>query len=463
LAIAWATLATVPRWLPDTIPLLTRPGLDPSVAAFAVAVALLSAAIISIWPVQRLVKSSPAPRGVPEGTRGHVYRVLVISQISVAVALVSAAGLLSRSLHAVRSQSTGFTIDNVLVAQIGVPSRAPSDPRRVAAAERDLLSAVGAVPGVRAAAVAYDHPLEANWSETPAISGDTTNPETREQAELRIVSPSYFEAIGIELLDGRTLNARDDLDAPGAAVINEALARQLGGHTIGRRLQTATPRFLYGNAVPGDFIIVGVVENERSHGLETPAQPAFYLSTRQFPQTGFSLLVRTSEDPLRRAADVRAAVAAFDRSITFDQPTTLRQLLAGQLAARRVTTSVIESFAGAALVLAALGLYGLLGILVASRTREIGVRLALGARPAVVARGVLRESLLNTAAGVTLGCFLALAAGRFIQSLLVGVSASDPTTLGIVIAALMAVSAAAALAPARRASRIDPIQALRAD
>jgi ABC-type antimicrobial peptide transport system permease subunit len=175
------------------------------------------------------------------------------------------------------------------------------------------------------------------------------------------------------------------------------------------------------------------------------------------------LMVRTAGDPLARASDIRAAVAALDRAITVSPPTTLSRILADQLATRRVTTSVIGTFAGAALLLAALGLYGLLAILVATRTREIGVRLALGAPPHIVARGVLRESLQNAAAGVAIGCALALLAGRLIQGLLVGVSPADPFTLGIVALTLITVSCVAAVAPALRASRVDPIAALRAE
>ena len=463
LALARLALAAIPSQLPPTVPFLTTPHVDLSAAAVAVVLAIVAALVITVWPIRKLVILAPAPRGIPERPRGTIYRVLVISQVSVAVALIAAAGLLSRSLQSVRSEDPGFDIENVLVAEMGLPTPSLLDGRRVAAAEQEMLSAVAAVPGVRAVAAAYDHPLEANWSEAPAVSGESTADESRRQAELRIVSPGYFDALGVDVLEGRTLVDEDGLGRPGATVVNEAFAQELGGRVIGRRLRSGTPQFLYGQVAPADFEIVGVVRNERFRGLEAPAQPAFYLSTRQFPQTSFALLVRTDGDPLARAADIRAAIGAADRAITFTQPTTLNRILGDQLAARRVTTSVIGSFAGAALLLAALGLYGLLAILVATRTREIGVRLALGAPPRLVARGVLRESLQNAAAGVAIGCALALLAGRLIQGLLVGVSPSDPFTLGIVGATLMAVSGVAAIAPAIRAARVDPIHALRAE
>jgi predicted permease len=458
----WA-LTAIPALLPASVPFLTTPEVDFFVFALAVGLAVVAALMMTAWPIGRLVRTAPAPRGVAEQPRGTVYRVLVVAQVALAVMLIASAGLLSQSLLSVQSVDPGVVIENVLVADVVLPLPSPTNPRRVSASESALLAAVRSVPNAVAVATAYDHPLEANWSEVPTIVGDTTTPGQRQQAELRIVSPGYFDAMGVEVLDGRTFSERDGLDSGGAAVVNEAFARQLGGRVLGRRIQTGTPRYLYGESVPQDFDIVGVVNNERFRGLEAPLQAAFYLSTRQFPQTSFTLLVRTANNPSAAAADVRGAVHAFDRAATFSRPTSLRQILNAQLAARRVTTSVLDAFALAALALAALGLYGLVSVFVARRVREIGVRVALGASPGAVARRILHEGLSCTAAGVAAGCILALAAGRFLESLLIGVSAHDPVTLIAVTATLFAVAAAAAAFPARRAARVDPIDALRAE
>jgi predicted lysophospholipase L1 biosynthesis ABC-type transport system permease subunit len=264
----------------------------------------------------------------------------------------------------------------------------------------------------------------------------------------------------VAILEGRALSERDDLDAPGATLVNEAFARQLGGRALGRRIRTGTPQFLYPGA-PSEFVIVGVVANERFRGLETPALPAFYVSTRQFPQTGFVLLARTTRDPLAIAGDVRARIRQLDAGITFDAPTTMERVLGEQLMERRVTTRVMSAFALAALVLAAVGLYALLVMLVANRRRDIGIELALGASRQRIAATVLRESAVNAAAGIVAGVVLAIITGRLIQALLVGVSPADPLTLGIVIATLAGVSLMAACAPALRASRVDPLIALR--
>jgi predicted permease len=462
LALARVAFAGLPSLLPPSIPLLTAPALDPGLAAFAAMVAALASAVLAGWPIARIVSASPSPRGTVPSSRSAVHRVLVAAQVAITVALVTAAGLLGQSLRTIERRDTGFSLARTLVADIGLPA-AQSDPQAIAAAEARVLDAVARRPGVRAVAAAYDHPLEANWSETLTLVGDSTAPDQRQDVELRIVSPGYFEALDVELVDGRTPTVRDTLDSSGVAVVNEALARAIGGTVLGRRLRSAAPRFTFGAAAAAEFEIVGVVGNERFHGLEQPTRPAYYLSTRQFPQTALSLLVRTAGDPLAAADDVRAAIRDADPSATVARPTSLDRILAGQLAQRRVTTDVIGSFASAALVLAALGMYGLLAVLVGSRTREIGIRLAVGASPASMARHVFGLAVRDAAAGVVIGCGLALAAGSLLQGLLVDVSARDPMTLAAVAGVLLAVAVAASLVPAIRAARVDPVDALRAE
>jgi len=463
LLIARVALRMVPRLLPPSIPFLTRPSVDLPVAAFAIVLAFVASAILTGWPIVRLITAAPSPRGAVAPPRSLVYRALVVTQLAITVALVAAAGLLAQSLQVVLRQDPGFALDRVLVADIGLPASPSPAAATIALAERQILESVASRPNVRAVAAAYDHPLEANWSEGLTILGDATADDQRREVELRIVSPGYFEALDVDVLDGRTLTERDVLDAPGVAVVNESLAREIGGRVLGRRLRSGPPRFLYGTAAAAEFEIVGIVRNERFRGLEQPTQPAYYLSTRQFPQTSFSLLVRTQGDPLAAAADVRSAVRAADAATTFTHSTSLERILAGQLAQRRVTTDVIGGFAAAALSLAALGMYGLVAMLAGGRTREIGVRLAIGATPASVARHVVGESLGNAVAGIAIGCLIALAAGTLIQSLLVDVSAHDPATLGLVAAVLLVVAVVAALVPAIRAARIDPVAALRAE
>jgi putative ABC transport system permease protein len=458
--LASFALGTVPRLLPASVPFLTVPAVDAQGIAFAALLGLLTIAIVSGWPIARLLFSGASIRGTASAARQPVYRLLVVAQIAIAVALTSAAGLLGRSLSSVEGQDPGFSIDRVLVADLGWPRQASMDPRRAAAAERQLLAAIATRPQVEAVAAAYDHPLEANWTESPTVLGDTTADVEQRQVDLRIVSPGYFDALGVELLAGRTLTDRDVFDAPGATVVNEAFARELGGRVVGRRVRTGTPAAMAQGA-PREFTIVGVVANERFRGLERPAQAAFYLSTRQFPQSGLTLLVRTTGDPVIHASDIRSAVKTADETVTFDRVRTLETILAEQLVARRVTTEVIGGFAGVAVGLSALGMYGLLAMLVGSRTREIGIRLAVGASPSAVGQEILRYAVGNATIGILLGSALALGTGRLLHSLLVDVMPHDPLMLGLVAALLLTTAACAALFPALRAARIDPVDALR--
>jgi putative ABC transport system permease protein len=311
--------------------------------------------------------------------------------------------------------------------------------------------------------MAYDHPLEANWSNTYTLVGAVTrgDDDSTGQAELRIVSPSYFNTLGVELLEGRTFADQETFKTRGVAVVNELLARSIGGDVLSRVVRSSPPRFMWGAVVPEEFEIVGVVENERFRGLEQPFLPALYLSTRQFPQQSVSLLVRTSGQATGISSDLRASVRSVEPLATVGVPRALTGILHEQLASRRVTTGITGGLAGSALVLAALGIYGLLAAAVATRTREIGVRLAVGASPALVATHIVRECLSTAGLGVAAGIAIALGTGRVLESLLVGVSARDPSTFALVALTLLSVSLCAGLIPAMRAARIDPVITLR--
>ena len=463
LALARVALGLMPSLLPDTIPFLTVPRLDLVGALVGATLAAVASLVFTAWPITRLVARTPLPRGAALPSRGIVYRVLVVTQVGLTMALVPAAALLAQSLRSVERQDLGFAVNNVLVADVGLAVARNATAPEIARAEAALIDAVASRPNVEAVAVAYDHPLEANWSESPELAGDSRGADERHPAELRIVSPGYFDALDVPLLAGRAFTDRDGFDRPGVALVNESFARQAGGHVLGRRVRTATPRLMLGDAAPGEFEIVGIVQNERMRGLERPAQPAFYLSTRQFPQASITLLARTASDPIAAAPDLRAAIRHLDPRITFDRPTSLSMILAEQLASRRVTTTVIGGFAMAALGLAALGMYGLLTVLVGSRQREIGVRLAIGASPISIARHVVTDGLRTALVGVVLGTVLSLVSTRLVDHLLVGITRNDTPTLIVSIAALLAIAITSTLVPALRAARIDPVTALRGD
>jgi predicted permease len=390
---------------------------------------------------------------------------LVVAQVAIAVGLVAAAALLQQSLDTVRQKDAGFAIDHVLVGNVTLAGTAYSNAGQVVTAERRLTADLSRLAGARAVAFAYDHPLEANWSGSFAVMGSADGGDGASQsAELRIVSPDYLDTMRVALLDGRALTERDDLGAAGAVLVNEAFARQLGGPVLNRTVRSDTAQLNWPDAgVPVTFTIVGIVEDERFKGLELPSAPAVYMSTRQFPQRQLTMLIRTESEPEALGQAARDVVRRVDPRLPVDRLSSLSSILAEQLVTRRATTHVIDGFALGSLSLAALGLYGLLALLVSARRRETGIRLALGSSPRLEAWRVARECVLSAAAGVTAGIGLALLAGRLVQSLLVGVSPRDPITLAAVCVTMLAVAAAAATLPAWRAARVDPATVLRGE
>jgi predicted permease len=468
LVVSQAVLVRVPELLPPSVPLLTPPRLDSTTIGVIVTMAVCAAFTLAAWPLARACATdAPAPRGNTALARSRVFRALVIAQVALALALVAVAALLQQSLDTVRGRDPGFITDRVLVGNVTLAGPGYQQaPERTIAGERRLTATLAAVAGAAAVAFSYDHPLEANWSDSFTLSGvAAAGDDIKGTAQLRIVSPSYFDAMGVAVLDGRGLTEQDDLGQPGAVLVNESFAGTVtDGPVLNRTLRSASPRLNWNDPrIPEEFRIVGIVEDERFRGLEQPPAPAVYMSTRQFPQGQLVALVRTLGEPQALAGAVREAVRRFDPQVPVGTLAPLTSILADQLVTRRATTHVIDSFAAVALGLAGLGLYGLLALLVSGRIRETGIRLALGSSPALEAGRVVRECVASTAVGVGCGIGLALIAGRLVESLLVGVSARDALTLAIVSATTLVVAASAASVPAWRAARIDPASVLRGD
>jgi predicted permease len=462
IAVARGALTWLPAALPPTVPFVTAPTLDLRLALTSAATALLAGLLLAAWPIARLLRHGPAPRGLPERARSRAYGVLVAAQLAVTVALVSAAAWLGQSLWSVQSRDAGFRIDDVVVADISVPAGPDVTAADLVAAEDRLRAAVGTQADVRGVALAYDHPLEANWTDGYLLAGHDTRPEETATAQLRIVSPSYFDALDVAIVDGRLFTDHDGLRAGGVALVNESFAREHGDAVVGRTLRSLAARRTWGDGVPDIFTILGVVEDERFRGLEEPTEPGLYLSTRQFPQSGFSLVVR-ADQPRALAATLRAIVRRAEPRASVETPALLSRILSNQLAPRRLTTDVLGGLAGATLLLAGLGLYGLLAMMVAGQTREVGVRLALGATPSAVARSVIGAGGRYVLLGLAAGLLLALVAARLVRGLLVGVSASDPLTIAAVLMVMALTALTASLVPALRAARVDPVAALRAE
>jgi putative ABC transport system permease protein len=463
-AAAKVALSRLPDVLPPSVPLLTIPSLDARTVLAASALSALSGLALAVWPLIRM--RAVMSRGVVPLARTAAFRGLVVIQVALAMAIVASAALLQQSLDTVRNRDAGFAIDNVLVANVtlaGAAYNASLD--HVVASEQRLVDGLAHLPGARGAAFAYDNPLEAHWIDGFTISGSAPGrDDVSDSAQLRIVSPSYFDTMGVHVVTGRAFSERDGLGADGVALVNQAFAdRTLDGPVLNRIIRSGSARASSSNdpRVPVEFHVVGIVANERFRGLERPSEPAVYLSTRQFPQLQPVVLVRTAVDPRSLAGPAREVVRRFDPGLPVATMTTLSAILAEQLVTRRSTTHVIDGFATGSLALAALGLYGLLALLVASRTRETGIRLAIGSSPSREALRVVRECLASAGAGVVAGVMLAVPGGRLVRSLLVGVTPADVTTLAATAGLLLAVAVIAAGVPAWRAARVDPSIALR--
>ena len=315
---------------------------------------------------------------------------------------------------------------------------------------------------VESVAIAYDHPLDSNWGDSFRIPGRGETEETL-GATLRIVGEDYFSTMGIDVLRGRAFEKLDDMDHPGAVIVNEAFAQRYfpDEDALGRSIFTSTPRNTWGEPTPDSFEIVGIVRNIKFLGPDAGNEPAFYVPARQFPLPDMALVVRTTGDAASLAPRLRDTVWALDANLPIGNVTTMTRLLDEALAQPRFNMLLLSAFGAAALALAAMGIYGLLAYDVMRRTSEIGIRMALGARARDVVALVVSQGVRLTLVGLALGLAAALAMTRVLSGLLFGVSTSDPTTFAAVAVFLGAVAVAASYIPARRATRIAPVTALR--
>jgi putative ABC transport system permease protein len=329
-----------------------------------------------------------------------------------------------------------------------------------------LLSRVKAEPGVRSAAVAMGLPFT---SDLNAITGfrheGEAEPDSASMptASLRIVSPEYFQVMKIPIREGRPFDDRDTATSPEAALINERAAQRFfpGRDPVGQQIRISAE--LARDARNGSKTIVGVVGDIKYGGLDEDTPAEIYLPYEQQPVDAFTVAVRTSADRIAAIAPLRHDVGALDPMLPLANFSGLSALVDGSLAERRFTMVVILAFAVVAVALSAVGVYGVLAFLVAQRTREIGVRLAIGASPSDIVRLFVREGAVLTIAGLGAGVAGALASGRVISTLLFGIAPGDPATLAIVVCALAGAAACATYLPARKAAAIDPNEALKAE
>jgi putative ABC transport system permease protein len=472
LGLAGAGVRLLVAAAPAQLPRLADVGLDARACAVALAIAVSSGIAFGLVPMRRLLGSGADLRGAGRRTEGApVWRLraaLVGGNVMLATVLLVGCGLLVRSLAGLLRVAPGFDPAGVATLQLwlsGPAFREGTEADQIAAAVRfyeELLARTRALPGVTAAAAVTTLPLggDVDGYGLHLPARPLAHPEDAPSADRFVVTPDYFAAMRIPLVAGRPLGADDRQGGPAVAVVNETLARALfpAGDAIGQQVALGPP-----TAVPRT--IVGVVGDVRHQGLDRPVEYQVYVPQAQWiwAETALTLVVRGAGDPAASARAVRAIVTDLDPAQPVTNVVPLADVVAGASATRRFATVLLSVFAGTALVLAIVGLYGALGMLVAQRRREIAVRLALGAAPRAIRRLVARRGLGPVLGGLALGVALAAASAGALGSLLYGVKALDPAAFAGAVGVLLAAATGAAAGPAWRASRIDPADALRAD
>ena len=468
LAVAWGGMRALLALAPRTIPRADQVALDLPVLLFLLVLSVATGLAFGVLPALQLRRADASLGGLRDGARGSTagralrgWRTgLVVGEVALATVLVIGAALLVKSFWQLQRTDPGFAPSGLLVAHVELPESRYDDPAKVVRLFEQLRADVDALPGVQSSSVSYEHPMGEGWTSSFVIEGRTPPPRGHEpEARVRPVQPGYFRTAGVRLLQGRDVSAQDRIDGPGVVVVNEAFVRRhfRNESPIGRRLQAGG----WFPGTPGVFEIVGVVADEPFLGLAAGGAPATYFPHAQFPMNEMWLVVRTSGDPLALTPALRTRVWRLDPALPVDDVHTMRDVLGSSVAEPRFNTALLSLFAAAALLLAAVGIYGVLSYTVTQRTNEIGVRMALGAGRARVLRLVVAQGLGVALAGIVVGTAAALGLARVLASLLHGVSGRDPLIFAGAAALLALVAAAATYLPARRASRIEPVVALR--
>jgi putative ABC transport system permease protein len=462
--LAEANVAAIPR--------AGNAGIDVPVLLFSVALALVTAFICGLVPALRASEVDLADtlkdgaQNVTAGAgRQRTRSALVVAEMALAVVLLVSAGLALRSLWALRQVELGFTPENVLTVRVALPQVGYEDPMQVESFYQRLLDRIRALPGVEAAGAVRSLPLAATIGDWGLdIDGYVETPGNNAKGDWQVSTDGALEALGERLIAGRSFTAADRADTLPVALVNETMARKYwaDGRPLGRRIRMGSPSRPW-------ITVVGIVADQQHNGVGAVVKEKFYRPHAQFSQvTGFAprgmtLVVKTTGDPMQALPSVRQAVASIDRSVPVAAPRPMTEVVSGAIAAPRFTGWLLGLFAATALTLAAVGIYGVLSYLVSQRTREIGIRVAVGAGPGAIARLVVGRGLSLALVGVVIGVAAAFVASRLMESLLFGVQPRDPLTFVGVPVVLTSVAIVGSVVPALRATRIDPVIALRSE
>jgi putative ABC transport system permease protein len=476
LAIAGGTLGTLcAAWgvsllvklAPENLPRLDQIRIDGFVLGWTALVSLLTGVAFGLapaWQSSRLNLNEALRDGGRSTTESPGKRrwrnLFVITELALAVMLLTGAGLLIKSLWRLQQVDLGINPERVLTMQLALRGERYAKQPQVRDFYSHLIEQTRSLPGVRAAAVSNSLPPDDNeFSSGFTIQGRSASANKEPRiAYFTKVSPEYFQALGIALRGGRFFTNADSADAPQVALINETFQRRffIGEDPIGKRLNLGSDK------EPDWYQIVGVAGDVKYNGVADDVQPAIYLAAQQAPMWGLSLVIKTEfADPLSLTTAVRNEIRKLDPQLPVTRVSTMEQRISSAIAQPRFRTMLIAMFAGLALILACIGIYGVISYSVTQRTHEIGIRMALGARKGDVLGMVIKQALVLAVTGVALGLMASFALTKLMSGLLYGVKATDPATF-VTTALLLAVTALlASYIPARRATKVDPLVALR--
>ncbi|MBA3297924.1 MAG: ABC transporter permease [Acidobacteria bacterium] len=442
---------------------VTEIGLDATVFAFAALLTLLTGVLFGVVPAVQSSRSvlanalKDAARG-SSGTAGRtIRRGLIVAEVALALMLLTGGALLLQTFVRLQATDLGFNPENVLVGAVNPPRTTYDTAAKQRAFYDQVLEKASALPGVKKAAMASVLPLSGD-NDTDFIIEGRPAPRTASETQVtwyRLVSAGYFDTMGMTIREGR---AFEKGEATPSVVVNETMAKRFfpGEEAIGRRV---------GLGGGGDqwFTIIGIVADARVRGARETARVETFAPYWQFTEPGMNIVLKTDSNPSQLAGPLKQAVASLDPNVPVAGVTTLGEMVSDSIDQPRFLAMLAGAFAAMALTLAAIGIYGVMAYAVAQRTTEIGVRMALGATPSDVFRLVVGDGLKLTAAGVALGLGGSIVVARWLASLLFGVTPGDPITLAATAGTLLLVAMAACVIPARRATRVDPMVALRAD
>lgn len=451
---------------PAALPRLADTKLSAPAFAFAVALSVGCAVIFGLVPAIRAARVDlqqtlrDGGRESKGAARARLQRALVISELSVAMVLLIGAGLFIRSTMQLAAVPLGFDTNNLLAFDINLPGARYDSSAKVEAAFAQIERNIAAIPGVRSVGLTNTAPLRSWGTDWTAFrEGSNGHDEGSTDADMRGVNPDYFRTLGLPLLRGRGFTASDVANEPHVAIVSAGLAKTLFGDAdpLGKLISNGSPE------KPEWMQIVGVVGDMRASGPGREPPHELYMPSAQWVNGGRTVLVRGNVPVESLMPAIRRAVASVDPLLPLAGAQTMAETVRAQFAFNEFLRWLLTLLGGTGLLLAAVGAYGLIAYLVTQRTHELGVRIALGATGAEVQRMIVTQGITLGAIGVVVGAVLAFALSRFAESLVFGITAHDPLTFGAVAAVLLVVAAIAAYVPARRATRIDPLEALRSN